>query len=381
MTLKNTDTYRPTRILQAINQLSRQGAEKFVVQLSCALAKQPNTEVKILITQDINDFADELLAANVGVVYIPAQIGPVQQSHIGELEHFLQDFRPDVIHAHILPVDALFTACSYRAQQYIFHIHSSKFTGYINPGFQLRQWRTRLGDYLLKRKVLKLARHVKTCFVTVSAYDLDIVRDYLPAAVDLIYLRNGITLPESPKALTENAPGSRVLISVGRLDKNKNQLFQLQVLRDLVQKDPRFNMVILGEGPELENLQAFVHAHQLTDHVHFSGSVAQVFTALEHADLFLHTAHSEALSLAIMEAIAIGLPVVMLNGNGNAELAASAGVSMLETAEVAVFADKILEICGNTTLYSQMHDENLQFAADFSMAAYALRWRAILENE
>jgi 1,2-diacylglycerol 3-alpha-glucosyltransferase len=380
--LKNTaDIYRPLRILQAINQLSRQGAEKFVIQLSCALARQPNTRVKILITQDINDFADELQAANIEVIYIPAHLGPVRQSHIGALENFLQDFRPDVIHAHILPVDALFTACTYRAKQYIFHIHSSKFTGYINPGLQLRQWRAHFGDYLLKRKVLKLARQVKTRFVTVSAYDLDAVRNYLPATAELIYVRNGIDLPESPKALSENASESRVLISVGRLDENKNQLFQLQVLRELVQKDPRFSLVILGEGRELENLQVYAHEHRLMDHVHFSGSVAQVYTALQHADLFLHTARSEALSLAIMEAIATGLPVVMLNGNGNAELAASPGVSLIETADVAVFADKILEICGNTALYTRMYRENLQFAADFSMEVYALRWRTLLENE
>lgn len=376
---ETSNAVRPLRILQAINQLSRQGAEKFVVQLSRALSRQPDLEVKILITENTNDFAEELRAADVEVVYIPAQTGPLRTTNIAQLESFLQDFRPDVIHSHILPVDALFTACTYRAQHYLFHIHSSRYTGYVNPRFRLKQWRENLGDYLLKRKVLQLSRQVHTQFITVSAYDRQEVQHYLPASAQLAYLRNGIELPESIVE-QETASDSRILISVGRLDENKNQLFQLKVLRKLVRQDPRFSLVLLGTGPELETLEAYVHTHQLSAYIHFSGSVPDVYTALQHASLFLHTARSEALSLAIMEAIACGLPVVMLNGNGNAELAASAGVAMIDAENETLFADRILEIFGNESLFTQMQRDNLQFATGFSMDAYVLQWRQLLES-
>lgn len=370
---------RPLRILQAINQLSRQGAEKFVVQLSRALNKQPGLQVKILITENTNEFTAELQDAGVEVVYIPSQTGPLRSTNIQLLENFLQDFRPDVVHSHILPVDALFTACTYRAQQYFFHIHSSRYTGYVNPAFRLKKARESFGDYLLKRKVLRLSREVTTHFITVSAYDRAEVQQYLPATAQLVYLRNGIELPGNGIG-GKPASNSRNLISVGRLDENKNQLFQLKVLRLLIREDPSFRLIILGAGQELENLKAYVHAHRLNFNVHFSGSVPDVYTALHCAGLFLHTARSEALSLAIMEAIACGLPVVMLNGNGNAELAQSQGVAMVDVEDEQVFADRILEIFGNEVLFNQMQRDNLQFATGFSMDAYVLQWRKLLET-
>ena len=97
---------------------------------------------------------------------------------------------------------------------------------------------------------------------------------------------------------------------VGRLswEKGPDVFLRAALAMCAVRTDVHF--VVVGEGPMLGQLESFVQRFELSDHVHFAGmqtAMPQVFAEL---DVVMSSSRSEAMPLAVMEAMASGLPVV-----------------------------------------------------------------------
>ena len=99
-----------------------------------------------------------------------------------------------------------------------------------------------------------------------------------------------------------------VVGTVGRLAAEKNQALLIDAASPIL--DRRRHLVIVGEGPEREALEARASATWRSEHVHFTGARADVESLLSCFDLFALTSQSEGLPLVLLEAMALGLPVV-----------------------------------------------------------------------
>ncbi|MEI8039974.1 MAG: glycosyltransferase family 4 protein [Verrucomicrobiota bacterium] len=108
------------------------------------------------------------------------------------------------------------------------------------------------------------------------------------------------------------------ILSVGRLRWEKGHEYGIQALGLLQCRGVRCALQIVGDGPALEAL-AFVR-HQLgqTEHVQFAGALpaTRVREAMGGADVFLHPSVSEGFCNAVLEAQAMGLPVVCSDAGG-----------------------------------------------------------------
>lgn len=109
-----------------------------------------------------------------------------------------------------------------------------------------------------------------------------------------------------------------VLVYVGRIGPEKNLPFLLRAFAGVVQAVERAKLLIVGEGPELENLEDRVRHMGLEKYVTFTGRIPyeQIPAFLTMADIFVTASASEVHPLSVIEALASGLPVLGIDSPG-----------------------------------------------------------------
>ncbi len=108
--------------------------------------------------------------------------------------------------------------------------------------------------------------------------------------------------------------------SVGRLSPEKGQGWLLEALAILIHKGQDLHAVLVGEGRSLRDLQNQARRLGIVERVHFTGTRRDVRDWLVHFDLFVLPSEWEGISLALLEAMASGLPVIASNTGGTPEI-------------------------------------------------------------
>jgi N-acetylgalactosamine-N,N'-diacetylbacillosaminyl-diphospho-undecaprenol 4-alpha-N-acetylgalactosaminyltransferase len=113
----------------------------------------------------------------------------------------------------------------------------------------------------------------------------------------------------------------KVLINVGRIDKNKNQILIVQAVKKLEELD--FEYIQLGDGPELSNLKEQVAKLGLSDRIKFLGYQENPFKFLKAADIFVLSSLVEGYPNVLAQAKFFNLDIVALDcPTGPAEILA-----------------------------------------------------------
>lgn len=126
--------------------------------------------------------------------------------------------------------------------------------------------------------------------------------------------KKAVILPNSlnPDFIKERYEGERTkeIVSVGRLDKNKNHEMMIRAFAELAQKYPEHRLVIYGEGELRAYLENLVKELGLEKRISLPGVIPDVADRIQKAEVFLLTSYSEGVSNALIEALALGLPVI-----------------------------------------------------------------------
>lgn len=99
-----------------------------------------------------------------------------------------------------------------------------------------------------------------------------------------------------------------ILGNVGRLTKQKNQMFLIDILSSIKKKHSNTRLIILGEGELEHKLKHYAATKGLADDIIFTGSVPNVYDYLQAVDVFLFPSLFEGLGISLIEAQALGLP-------------------------------------------------------------------------
>jgi len=118
------------------------------------------------------------------------------------------------------------------------------------------------------------------------------------------------------------------LICVGRLVPIKNHELLLRGIQKINRSLP-YELVIVGDGPLRSRLESLARDLGLGGKVHFFGERKGVGGLLQESDIFVLSSKSEGLSIAILEAMATGLPVVATDVGGNPSLVREAETGFL----------------------------------------------------
>lgn len=118
--------------------------------------------------------------------------------------------------------------------------------------------------------------------------------------------------PINPIFLEKRYMGERedVIIAAGRLDENKNHAMLIHAFAKIAGEYPTTNLVIYGEGECREKLEALIAEKRLTERISMPGSVTDIADRICRARIFTLTSNTEGMPNSIMEAMALGIPVV-----------------------------------------------------------------------
>ena len=99
------------------------------------------------------------------------------------------------------------------------------------------------------------------------------------------------------------------IVFVGRISKEKNITFLLESQKEIVKKNDSIKLIIIGDGPDIDEYKKYVQKQKLSDNVIFTGKVPwdEVPCYYQLADVFATASTSETQGLTVIEAMAGGV--------------------------------------------------------------------------
>ncbi len=104
---------------------------------------------------------------------------------------------------------------------------------------------------------------------------------------------------------------NRILLTVAALEERKGVQHVIRVLPELVKDGLPVHYVVVGEGPHREVLESMAAQYRVADRVHFTGTITDVLPYYKLADIFVLLSYGEGFPNVLLEAWAMGLPVVV----------------------------------------------------------------------
>lgn len=294
------------------------GVAVSVNNLSDALRNAGN-EVRILtLSQTHQSYR------NGDVYYIrsfPLKIYPDARATFALNDSFVDElieWQPDVIHSQCEFFTFLF-ACKIAKHTNVPVIHTYHtlyecYTHYFCPSERLgRKFVAAVTRFVCNHTDAVIAPTKKTADI-LEGYEVDAPIYIIPTGLNLEHLQ----LPSynasaaSLRAKLEIPNNVPVLITLGRVAREKNLDFVLTQMATPAMRNSKAHLVIVGDGPDRERLEAMVHNLQLQDTVHFTGMVKpdEVGKYYRIGDIFVSASQSETQGLTYIEAMACGLPLL-----------------------------------------------------------------------
>lgn len=116
------------------------------------------------------------------------------------------------------------------------------------------------------------------------------------------------------------AKGELRFVYVGSLTNRKQPKLIVHAIKLLISQGYKVKLDLIGDGPLRESLSTMVVKHNLQTHVQLHGQVRNPYPLIAAADAFILPSRSEGVSRAALEALYLGVPCVLRNVDGNAEL-------------------------------------------------------------
>jgi glycosyltransferase involved in cell wall biosynthesis len=166
-----------------------------------------------------------------------------------------------------------------------------------------------------------------------------------------------------------------VMLSVGRLDPEKNPLLMADVLALAVARDPRWRLAVCGDGSLRGELEARARQLGVADHLTLHGYVPiddGLWDYYRGAHVLLHVSLTEGVPQVILEAFAARLPVAATDVGGVAELVAGRGL-VSPPSDAAASTDAVMRIASDAELRDRFVAAAYAAAADHTLEAEGSR--------
>ena len=187
-------------------------------------------------------------------------------------------------------------------------------------------------------------------------------------------LPTGIDIPELPQpthlqTLRKRFPlDKKLLIFVGRFAKEKNIPLLFDVLQILEQRGVPCHLLLVGDGPDRKRIEEEISKRGITQRITITGYIrrSDVFSLLACADLFLFPSETETQGLVLLEAMAVGVPVVAADAMGAGEVLQDGRGGVAVPATPQAFADAAFKLLTNPVLYREKQRSAKEKATEWS---------------
>lgn len=185
--------------------------------------------------------------------------------------------------------------------------------------------------------------------------------------------------PEHPWLKHKDSP---VIVSLGRLGKRKNYSLLLEAVAK-IQSQIKVKLIIFGEGPERKHLEEVIAKLGLQQNVSLPGRVDNPWSHIAKADVFVMSSLDEAFCLALVEAMACGVPVISTDAAGGGPrsiLEDGKYGNLVPSNDVQALADAIYKVLTSESWRSHLINVSKQRCQAFQPEAVAKQWLSFLEQ-
>ncbi|MCZ2152444.1 MAG: glycosyltransferase [Bryobacterales bacterium] len=361
------------RVLEVLATLKRAGAERMVVSLVAGLDPE-RFESRVLSLYDAfpGGFEPVLAGHDIPVAHL-AKHGGFDPRMYPRLYRVFREFRPHILHTHSYVMRYTFpSGLAARVPLMLHTVHNVALNETDRVGRALH-------------------RVAYRCGVVPVAVGQEVARSFeeyygfAPRAT----IANGIDLSayceDSGGASWKRAHGfaetDRLAVSVARLDPQKDPVALIEAFTAALRGYPEWHLILAGTGGLRDELEQLTQRFGMAHRIHFLGVVSDVPAMLQAASLFILASRWEGTPLAVMEAMAAGVPVVATRVGGVPGLVDD-GVSgvLVEPGDSQRLAEAVASVALNEARRVAFGEAACRKAASFSVEAMVSSYARLFEE-
>jgi L-malate glycosyltransferase len=331
------------RILQVDSGRAWRGGQSQVRLLCRELSRVPQIE-QALVTKRGSELARRAAADGVSVIGTAWDIG-LDPRAWWQLRRAVRAFQPDLIHVH--------------------DSHALTLAATAAPGRRIVATRRvefhvrRFGSWRRAVRIIAISEAVRNVLIAdgIGADAVVVVHD----GIDVAEVRHAGAVPLDIRGESGIPTFARLAVNAAALTGEKDHRTLIRAAHYARTGRPDLHWVIAGEGKLRDSLAAEIQRLGLADRVHLIGHVDRVDALIAAADVFVLTSKREGLGSVVLNALALGRPVVATAAGGVPEILPPEALVPAENAEE--LAEKVVAALD--------HPSPVPFPPGFSAAAMA----------
>lgn len=290
------------------------------------------------------------------------------------LKKILEENDYDAVHCHT-PMGAVVTRLAakslrkkglkviYTAHGFHFYNGASKFN-----------W---LAFYNVEKYLAKFT----DCLITINQEDYNLAKADFTATKKILYVPGvGVDLSEFAPKTNEQKLALRkeygydenafIMIYPADFCERKNQMMLLKALQIAKQKHDNVKLLLPGLQTYMEECKQFVKDNDLTDNVEFMGYRRDIYKLDALADISVSSSRQEGLPINLIEAMALGNPIIASDVRGNNDLVVDGKNGyLIELNDSQTMADRIIELIENPSKIDELGAESLKLVGQYGVDA------------
>ncbi len=325
------------RMAQIIHGMGIGGMERVTVDLCRNL--RDRYDIAVYCTHMLGPLTRELDALGIPAVHDPVRRRSDHWFRPVKIWQFLRRFRPDVVHTqHAAAFLDSALAARVAGVPVLVHTDHSKWYPEKKRHMVAERWLSRLCDAFCAvsehtKGDLAQWEKIPASKITVVYNGFDF--ENLPGPADRAELRAALNVPD----------GAPLIGSVARLQWQKGHDLLLDAMKLVLEARPDARCVIVGGGAKEQDLRDQAARLGFGDRVILTGWRNDAVRYLAAIDLFVMSSNFEGMPVSLLEAMAVGLPVVSTAVGGVPEVVEGGRTGLLvEGRDPRVFADALLAL-------------------------------------
>lgn len=263
---------------------------------------------------------------------------PIKSLSLSEVKKVLLDYKPDIIHAHDVRASIIAAICTNRIP-IISHLHG-------NFGNTNRN----ISKSILYR--LFIDRFSSIICVSDSVINEYLFSRYLRKKSIVLY--NIINIEDVVEKSKLNKPKEIYdCVFIGRLSYPKDPLRLINIIKNIVLKNPDIKLGVIGDGELKDDLIAAVTEESLQNNIKVLGYLENPYCVLANSKVMIMCSKYEGTPMAALEAMALGIPIVSTPVDGLNKLIESGIEGYLEYDDINL-SSRIFNIVNNECLQKKL---------------------------
>lgn len=295
---------------------------------------------------------------------IPFERNPLKAKNIKaykQLKKIINKEKYEIIHCHT-PVGGVLTRLAAKKSRKI----NNTIVIYTAHGFHFYKGAPIL-NWLIYYPIEKICSRWTDCLITINKEDYYISKDKFKAKQTKLV--NGVGVEEKKfKSRLSKEQLSKIkekfklndddfiLIQVGELNKNKNQIMSINAMRELVKERSNIHLLIVGQGTLEKYYIKKINKYGLNNNIHMLGYRKDIADLLKISNVLLSLSYREGLPVNVIEALISNKAVIATNCRGNRDLIENEiNGFIIPLNDKNELNKRILEICDNKLEFSNVN--------------------------